>query len=242
LTTEPGTLDLKWPEDTGEQDVGAILLPVKGVYFSDTGDLLGNMTSGLKRINMEGLRIRHIDAKEQVVGRLAAQIAMILQGKDKPTYTPNKEEGDVVLVTNARHVEFTGKKWDQKVYRWHTGFPGGLKERPVKKEFERDPGSILHRAVSGMLPKNRLRRARALKLRIYPDEEHPFKDDPRLVRFEMPPRKLRVQEALFELPEGFHPLNKDAYRRRFSHMLPKEVRDALTLELPPSVSVPVKPE
>jgi hypothetical protein len=87
-----------------------------------------------------------------------------------------------------------------------------------------------------------LLKARALKLRIYPNEDHPFKDDPRVVRFEMPPRKLRVQEALFQLPEGFEPLNKDAYRKRFAHMLPKEVTDALRSEESPTVSVPVKPE
>ena len=84
--------------------------------------------------------------------------------------------------------------------------------------------------------------ARQLKLRIYPDEDHPFRNDPRVVRFEMPPRKLRVQEPLFELPEGFQPLNKDAYRKRFSHMLPKEVLEALRSKESPTVSVPVKPE
>lgn len=81
-----------------------------------------------------------------------------------------------------------------------------------------------------------------MKLRIYLDEDHPFKDDPRVVKFEMPPRKLRVQDALFELPEGFEPLNKDAYRKRFAHMLPKEVTDALRSGVSPTVSVSVKPE
>lgn len=85
-------------------------------------------------------------------------------------------------------------------------------------------------------------KARELKLRIYPEEDHPFKDDPRVVRFEMPPRKLRVQEALFELPEGYEPLNKNAYRKRFAHMLPQEVTEALTSGVSPSVSIPIKPE
>lgn len=106
----------------------------------------------------EGLRFRLVDARGQVVGRLASQIATILMGKDKPTYTPNKDDGDVVVVVNAADVEFTGRKWDQKLYRWHTGYPGGLKERTAKDQFSRRPEAIIEAAVNGMLPKNNLRR------------------------------------------------------------------------------------
>ncbi|KAK9916633.1 hypothetical protein WJX75_005148 [Coccomyxa subellipsoidea] len=178
------------------------------------------MSRLLRGIKTEGLRLRLVDAREQVVGRLASQLSTLLQGKDKPTYTPWKEEGDILIVTNAKHVVFTGQKWDQKLYRWHTGFPGGLKERTAKKEFEGDPTSILRRAVYGMLPKNKLRKERARKLRIYPGEEHPFADHPDLVPWDMPPRKRRIREALFELPEGYKPLNPTVYRKRFGHMLP----------------------
>lgn len=194
----------------------------------------------LKGINMGGIRIRHIDAKEQIVGRLASQIAMVLQGKDKPSFRPHEEDGDVVVVSNARYVEFTGRKWDQKLYRHHTGFSGGLKEVPVKKEFFIDPTRILFRAVNGMLPKNKLRQARAKKLRIYPDADHPFKGDPRLVEMVPRPKNLRSKEPLFSLPEGFEPMNRDAYRKRFAHMLPRQVTEMLRTNLPASSTLPAK--
>ena len=82
------------------------------------------------------------------------------QGKDKPTFCPNRDDGDVVVVVNADQVEFTGRKWEGKVYRWHTGYPGGLKERTAKQQFERQPEWVLREAVLGMLPKNNLRRVR----------------------------------------------------------------------------------
>ena len=107
---------------------------------------------------MEGLRWRLVDAKGVVLGRLASQISKLLQGKDKPVYDPSKDLGDVVVVINAKDVELTGRKFENKVYRWHTGYPGGLKERTVKDQWERDPTQILRRAVSGMLPKNNLRK------------------------------------------------------------------------------------
>lgn len=181
------------------------------------------MSRLLRGIKTEGLRLRLVDAREQVVGRLASNLAVLLQGKDKPSYSPWKEDGDILVVTNAKHVVLTGKKWDQKLYRWHTGYPGGLKERTAKKEFEKDPASILRRAVYGMLPKNRLRKERARKLRIFPGEEHPFADHPDLVPWEMPQRRRRIKEALFELPEGYEPLNSTVYRKRFGHMLPGDM-------------------
>ncbi|KAK9837291.1 hypothetical protein WJX81_003791 [Elliptochloris bilobata] len=192
----------------------------------------------LRGVKTEGLRFRLVDAKEKVVGRLAAQIAVLLQGKDKPTFSPWKDTGDVVVVKNARHVEFTGRKWEQKVYRWHSGYPGGLKERPVRIQREKAPEEILRRAVYGMLPKNNLRKERARKLRIFPDEEHPFVGDPRLVPWEAPPRKLRVKEGLFEVPQGFEPLNADAYRKRYGHMLPDAAVEALRQEPSGEVVIP----
>lgn len=116
-------------------------------------------------------RWHKIDAKDQVVGRLATDISRILVGKHKPTYLPHIDTGDNVVVVNARHVALTGKKVDQKLYRWHTGYVGGLKEENVKSVLERKPEEVLRRAVLGMLPKNRLRKIRARKLRIFPDEQ-----------------------------------------------------------------------
>ena len=96
---------------------------------------------------------------------------MLLMGKHKPIYQPHRDCGDNVVVVNARHVALTGKKVDQKLYRWHTGYVGGLKEENVKSVLERKPEEVLRRAVLGMLPKNRLRKIRARKLRIFPDEQ-----------------------------------------------------------------------
>lgn len=140
---------------------------------------------------IKGLRWRLFDAKDQVLGRLASQIAVILQGKDKPTYTPNKEEGDICVVVNARHVALTGDKVKTKVYRWHTGYIGSLKERTVAEEMRKDPTEVLRTAVHRMLPRNRLRDDRMRKLRIFPDESHPLSEQP-LEKFEMPPRTVRA--------------------------------------------------
>ncbi|DBA67333.1 TPA: 54S ribosomal protein L13 [Trebouxia sp. C0005] len=115
------------------------------------------MSKVLKGVDTAGLKFRLVDAKEQVVGRLAAQLSVILQGKDKVQFAPHLDIGDVVVVKNAQHVVFTGKKWKQKLYRHHTGFPGGLKERSARLQFEKDPTEILRKAVYGMLPKNKLR-------------------------------------------------------------------------------------
>lgn len=156
-----------------------------------------------------------MDATDQVVGRLAARIATLLQGKDKPTYRTNSEQGDVVVVINAAAATFTGRKATDKTYKWHTGFPGGLKEKTVAEAMAADPTEPLRRAVYGMLPKNRLRDARARKLRLFAGSDHPFVGDPRLVPWSPPPRKLRVKEASVELPEGFVPLNPAAFERRF---------------------------
>lgn len=168
-----------------------------------------------------------VDAKGQVVGRLASQIARVLMGKDKPTYAPNRDGGDVVVVVNAGDVEFTGRKWDQKLYRWHTGYPGGLKERTAKDQQARRPGEVLRAAVMGMLPKNNLRRSMARKLRIYPGPDHEFEgvEGAEVVPFEMPPRKLRIKGSLLELPPGFEPFNPEAYWKRYGHRLGKDAAE-----------------
>ncbi len=114
-----------------------------------------------------------VDAKGKVVGRLASQIATILMGKNKPTYTPHVDTGDFVVVVNAEKVQFTGKKWDQKLYYRHSNHPGGLKFRTAREVRERKPEEILRHAVRGMLPKNHLGRRMLKKLKIYAGDNHP---------------------------------------------------------------------
>lgn len=114
-----------------------------------------------------------IDAKDQVVGRLASQIATILRGKHKPTYTRSRNSGDFVVVINAKDVVFTGRKMKDKKYYWHTLHPGGLKYRTPKQYIEKgNPEEILRHAVLGMLPKNSLRNEAIKKLRVFPDKYH----------------------------------------------------------------------
>ncbi len=114
-----------------------------------------------------------VDAKDKVVGRLASRIAMILMGKHKPHYTPHLDTGDFVVVINASRVRFTGRKWEQKCYYRHSGYPGGLKVRKAREVLEKNPEEILRHAVRGMLPKNHLGRRLLKKLKIYPGESHP---------------------------------------------------------------------
>jgi large subunit ribosomal protein L13 len=113
-----------------------------------------------------------VDATDQIVGRLASRIAVILMGKHRPTYTPHVDTGDFVVVVNAEKVKFTGNKWARKEYRWYTGYPG---QRAVTAETrrERQPELIIHEAVRRMLPKNKLANKMITKLKIYAGSEHP---------------------------------------------------------------------
>ncbi len=112
-----------------------------------------------------------IDAAGQVLGRVATRVARILIGKDKPNFTPHLDCGDHVVVINAERVKLTGNKIEQKVYRRHSGYPGGLKEIPVRVVLQRRPEEVVREAVLGMLPKNKLRAHRAKKLRVYAGSE-----------------------------------------------------------------------
>lgn len=114
-----------------------------------------------------------VDARGQIVGRLATQIAMILRGKTKPVYTPHADAGDFVVVVNAAEARFTGKKLDDKVYYRHSGYMGGLKATTARQMFKAKPEEILRTAVRGMLPKNSLGRRMLRKLKIYAGGEHP---------------------------------------------------------------------
>ena len=113
-----------------------------------------------------------IDAEGLVLGRLASQVAMILRGKNKPTYTPNTDTGDYVVVINADKMVLTGKKLEQKLYRHHTGYAGHLKEMQYKDLMAQDSPKALQLAVKGMLPKNNLGRKMLNKLHVYKDGEY----------------------------------------------------------------------
>jgi large subunit ribosomal protein L13 len=114
-----------------------------------------------------------IDAQGQVLGRLATQIATILRGKHKPTYTPSMDDGDFVIVVNADKVRLTGSKPVQKVYYRHSGYPGGLRQISFKEMMQKHPDRVLRLAVRGMLPKTRMGRKQLVKLRIYAGPNHP---------------------------------------------------------------------
>ncbi|MCD6570594.1 MAG: 50S ribosomal protein L13 [Deltaproteobacteria bacterium] len=114
-----------------------------------------------------------IDARDQVVGRLASKVASVLRGKTKPQYTPHVDVGDFVVVINADKVQFTGNKWDQKMYYRHSGYPGGLKATKAKDVLKKKPEQILKNAVRGMLPKGSLGRAMLKKLKVYSGGDHP---------------------------------------------------------------------
>lgn len=146
--------------------------------------------AGLRRINLEGLRWRVFDGKGQVLGRLASQISTVVQGKDKPTYAPNRDDGDMCIVINAKDVSVTGRKMTDKIYHWHTGYIGHLKERSLKEQMAKDPTEVIRKAVMRMLPRNKLRDDRDRKLRIFAESEHPF-GDRALEPYIMPPRQVR---------------------------------------------------
>ena len=114
-----------------------------------------------------------VDANGQTLGRLATRIADTLRGKRKPQFTPHVDTGDFVVVVNADKIAVTGKKLDEKMYYRHSGYPGGLRSRPLREQLERRPTEVLRVAVKGMLPKNRLAAKQLTKLKIYAGPEHP---------------------------------------------------------------------
>ncbi|MEF9894739.1 MAG: 50S ribosomal protein L13 [Clostridia bacterium] len=113
-----------------------------------------------------------IDAQDMVLGRLASQVATMLRGKHKPIYTPHVDTGDFIIIINAEKIRLTGKKLDQKLYRHHTGFPGGLKELTARTMLSRKPEFLVKEAVRGMLPHGPLGYAMFKKLHVYAGTEH----------------------------------------------------------------------
>ncbi len=113
-----------------------------------------------------------VDLEGQTLGRAATKIAMVLRGKHKPTFTPNVDSGDFVVVVNAGKLRLTGDKWAKKIYRYHTLYPGGLVEMTAEKLLARHPEQLIEKAVWGMLPKTRLSRRLIKKLKVYAGPEH----------------------------------------------------------------------
>jgi len=116
-----------------------------------------------------------VDATDLVLGRMAAKVATILRGKHKALFSPHLDIGDFVIVVNAEKVRFTGRKWDQKVYYRHSGYPGGISGVTARRMRDEHPERIIEYAVKGMLPKNRLGSRLLKKLKVYAGPDHPHK-------------------------------------------------------------------
>lgn len=116
-----------------------------------------------------------VDAKDKILGRLCCNIAKILRGKHRSTFTPNIDTGDFIIVINANKIRLTGKKAETKTYRHFTGYPGGLKSEKFCNVLKSNPERIIENAVRGMLPKNKLGRKMIGKLKVYPETDHPHK-------------------------------------------------------------------
>ena len=114
-----------------------------------------------------------VDADGKILGRMASEIARVLRGKNKVIFTPNADTGDFVIVINAKRVRLSGHKLDDKIYYRHTNYPGGIRSRTAGNLLENKPEDLIHLAVKGMLPKNRLGRKLAAKLKVYAGAEHP---------------------------------------------------------------------
>jgi large subunit ribosomal protein L13 len=117
-----------------------------------------------------------VDANGEVLGRMGSEIAKLLMGKGKTKYAPHLDMGDYVVVINAKDVELTGRKKENKVYYRHSGYPGGFKEEKFSDLIEKHPEKVIERAVSGMLPKNRLHDKRMRRLKVFADKNHKYED------------------------------------------------------------------
>jgi len=131
------------------------------------------MKTHLPKVNLDQRKWHVIDADGVVLGRLAAQVANILRGKNKPVFTPHLDAGDFVVVVNAEKVRVTGKKETQKEYMTYSGWKGGEKYTSVSDLRAKHPEMLIHRAVRGMIPKNRLGRVLLTKLKVYKGDKHP---------------------------------------------------------------------
>lgn len=129
-------------------------------------------TDSIKRKDVDAKWVL-IDLAGKPLGRVATEIANILRGKNRATYTPNTDTGDFVVAINASQIKLTGNKMEDKIYYRHSGYMGGLKQRTAQEQMDRDPAVLLQKAVKGMLPKNTLSRKILGKLKVYADAKHP---------------------------------------------------------------------
>lgn len=133
-----------------------------------------------------------VDAKDQVLGRLASRVAQVLRGKHKPMFTPHLDVGDYVIVVNAAEVRLTGEKASQKFWHRHSGYPGGLKSVPFARLLAETPEKAVEKAIRGMLPKNKLGRRMATKLKVYAGPEHPHEaQQPKPLALQVAPAEKR---------------------------------------------------
>jgi len=116
-----------------------------------------------------------IDATDKVLGRLATQAATLIKGKHKPTFTPHTDGGDYVVIINAEKVKLTAKKSEKKIYRWHTMYPGGLKQETFLGLMKKNPKKVIYLAIDGMLPKTKLGEKMRKRIRIFVGDKHPYK-------------------------------------------------------------------
>jgi large subunit ribosomal protein L13 len=116
--------------------------------------------------NIESRKTHNIDATDKILGRLASRVSLLLTGKNKVNYFPNKDQGDFVIINNAGKIKVSGNKMTQKIYYRHSGYPGGLKTKKMKEIFEKNPSELLEKAIYNMLPKNKLRAERMKRLQI----------------------------------------------------------------------------
>lgn len=139
---------------------------------------MANLTKSTKSVSIKDIKREWhlLDVKNRVLGRAATEISGLLQGKSKITYVPYLDSGDYVVVINAKKVVVTGKKRDNKIYTQYSGYPGGLRRTSFKEMMIRKPTEAVYRAVSGMLPKNKLRDRRLARLYIYPEDKHPYEE------------------------------------------------------------------
>ena len=133
---------------------------------------MNNNTYTLTKSELENKKWYIIDAANKPLGRVATEAAKLLRGKHKPTYTPNADAGDHVIILNCDQVVLTGKKLDQKIYRHHSGYIGGMKETTARVMLDKNAGNVMTIAIKGMLPKNTLGRQMIKKLRVYNGSEH----------------------------------------------------------------------
>ncbi len=135
------------------------------------------------------------DASNQVLGRFSTEIANVLRGKNKPSFTPHMDCGDFVVVTHAKKVRLTGKKWTDKIYYRHSGHVGGLKSQSAKDVLSKFPERLVYEAVKGMLPPGKLSRSVIKKLKIYPEDKHPHEAQ-KLEPFPLPLMRPKALKAI----------------------------------------------